>query len=343
MNRPHAAAGSALPSIAPRGAAMHSQPEKDRAHVPIEPGKPVKAKPAVLHRGMPVRDAFRAVMQAGLAHLRANEHGMLEARDPEYVHQMRVALRRLRSAVEIFGPLFPAPAVVRAESSIKWLARSLESARDWDVFVGETLPAFRRSHRARRGMAEFAGRCDALRGRAHARAQRAVRSLRYRRLGHQLAALIASGNRPVRLDDTPARAVLTGPVDDFASAILERRHGQVRKKGRQLGGQSSRELHRLRIAIKKYRYAADFFAGLYEAQPARRTLKRLARLQDILGTMNDAATAAGLTAHGFDGATGRQVSELRASLLGWSRGRSATLKRELKGAWKDFRSDGKFW
>lgn len=343
MSRPHAGAGATLASLAAPGAAVLPRTQKDRARMPIEPGKPVKARPAALRRGMPVHDAFRAVIGAGLAHLQANERGVLKARDPEYLHQMRVALRRLRSAVEIFGPLFPAPAMVRAESSIKWLSRRLEAARDWDVFMGETLPAFQRGHRARQGMAEFAARCEALRSRAHDRAQRAVRSLRYRRLGHGLAALIASRDRPGRLDDTPARAVLLGPVDDFASVILERRHGQVRKRGRRLAGQTSSELHRLRIAIKKYRYAADFFAGLYEVQPARRTLKRLARLQDILGVMNDAAAVADLTAHGFDGAPARRAGELRASLLGWSRSRAATLKRELKGAWKSLRSAGKFW
>jgi CHAD domain-containing protein len=125
--------------------------------------------------------------------------------------------------------------------------------------------------------------------------------------------------------------------------VLERRYDQVRKKGRKLGGLPPRELHRLRIAIKKFRYAADFFAGLYEAGTARQALRRLARVQEVLGAMNDAATAASLVAEGFDGARGRRVLEAKGILLGWSRGRAATLRRELDGAWKEFRATERFW
>jgi len=143
--------------------------------------------------------------------------------------------------------------------------------------------------------------------------------------------------------EPPARTALQTPVADFAAMVLESRYGQVQKKGRKLGGLSVIELHRLRIAIKKFRYAADFLAGLYEAKAARAALKRLSRLQDILGAMNDAATVAKLITRGFSRVPGQRGLEARGILLGWSRGRAATLKRELKSAWKEFRSAEKFW
>jgi CHAD domain-containing protein len=156
------------------------------------------------------------------------------------------------------------------------------------------------------------------------------------------AAWLASESWLAELD-ADAAAVLQSPVGGFATAVLQRRYDQVRKKGRKLGELSAAELHRLRIAVKKYRYAVDFFAGLYEPGGARQALKRLSRLQDVLGAMNDAATVANLMARGFDGARGRRVLEAKGILLGWSRGRAATLKRELRSAWKEFRSAGKFW
>jgi triphosphatase len=169
-----------------------------------------------------------------------------------------------------------------------------------------------------------------------------VRSARYRRLALSTAAWLSSEGWLSELDPE-ARAALRSPVGEFAAAVLDRRYNQVRKKGRKLGEQSPVELHRLRIAIKKFRYAADFFAALYEPGAARQALKRLSRLQDVLGAMNDAATVANLMAGAFDGARGKRVLEAKGILLGWSRGRAATLRRELKSAWKEFRSAEKFW
>ena len=89
----------------------------------------------------------------------------------------------------------------------------------------------------------------------------------------------------------------------------------------------------MRIAIKKLRYAAVFFAGLYGTKAARDSLKRLARLQDILGRMNDAAMTGRLMAH----------DSAKDNLQGWSRARTAALRHELKRAWKQYRSAEKFW
>ena len=99
----------------------------------------------------------------------------------------------------------------------------------------------------------------------------------------------------------------------------------------------------LRIAVKKFRYAADFFSGLYEGGPVRAALKRLSRLQDMLGAINDSMTVANLIAQGFDAAGDQHVPEAKGILLGWSHSRAVTLRHELKSAWKPFRTAGRFW
>jgi len=319
-----------------------SKAERGYALARGEPEAPVKARPAVLDRGMPVNEAFKAVMWANLAHLQANERGMLEGRNPEYLHQMRVALRRLRSALAVFAPPFPEPVISPVRTELKWLAASLGPARDWDVFVAETLPPIEAEFGPHEGLRDFAARCEKLRRGANQRARRAVRSARYRHLALWLAAWLGSEDWLTRADPA-ARTAWRAPIVGFAGAVLEQRYGQVLKKGRKLGGRSAIELHRLRIAIKKFRYAADFFATLYDEKAARAALKRLSGLQDILGAMNDAATVANLMSHGFGGASGRRVLEAKAILRGWSRGRAATLKRELKNAWKESRSAETFW
>jgi len=153
---------------------------------------PIKARPAVLDREMSVNDAFKSVMWATLSHLQANEPGMLAGRDPEYLHQMRVALRRIRSAFGVFAALFPGPAISPVRNELKWLAANLGPARDWDVFVTETLPPIEAQFGARGGLGAFVARCEGLRRAANARARRAARSARYRHLILRLSAWLSA-------------------------------------------------------------------------------------------------------------------------------------------------------
>jgi triphosphatase len=321
-----------------------SKAERGFALARGERSAPVKARPATLSTEMSVNDAFKEVIWASLAHLQANERGMLEGADPEYLHQMRVALRRLRSAFSVFAPLFPEEAIVPLAAELRWLAASLGPARDWDVFVTETLPPVHAEFGEHAALTAFGQQCAGLRRSAGRKAHRAAASQRYHQLVLTLASWLTAERWPAQMDDA-GRARLAAPVRDFASAVLEERYGRVRKRGRSLERLSPAELHRLRIAIKKFRYATDFFAGLYDGKRARETLKRLARLQDILGAINDAATVGSLVGEVLQhGKTSRRyAAEARGILLGWSRGQAATLRRELKTAWKPFRAAEKFW
>lgn len=307
-----------------------------------ERAAPVKAKPAALSVRMSVNEAFRAVLWASLGHLQANERGALEGEDPEYLHQMRVALRRLRSAFGVFSPPHARPVTAAAASELKWLAGALAPARDWDVFMTETLPAVGRNFAGNTGLAMLAERCERLRRSAARRARSAVASTRYQRLVLSAAGWLAAEKWLAQMHGKD-REALAEPVRRFASPVLERRYRRVRKRGRDLAQLSAAELHRLRIAVKKLRYATDFFEGLFESHKALEMHRQLARLQDILGAMNDAATAASLAARGARGMARKRVPEARTLVLGWSRRRAATLKRELEGAWKAFRNAERFW
>jgi len=315
---------------------------RGRAPSREETEAPVKARPAALDCVMSVSDAFNTVIRASVTHLRANESGMLQGRDPEYLHQMRVALRRLRSTLGVFTSILPVPKAATLRAEFKWLAARLGPARDWDVFVTETLPLIEAEFRQHDTWTSFIAHCDKLRLSAGLRARRAVRSARYRNLMRSLAAGIAPQGQLTPFGHS-TRAGLQPAIGDYAAALLEWRHQRAEKKGRRLGRQSPDALHRFRIAIKNFRYAADTFAGLFEARAAREALKRLSRLQDILGAMNDAAIAASLADRALGGKPGRRERELRRRLLAWSRGRVTTLKRGLKGAWEEFRAAKRFW
>lgn len=333
---------SSPPRTAHRTLPLRLPQAGDRASPRGETAAPVKARPAALGREMSAEEAFNAVLRAGAAHLGANENGMLQGRNPEYLHQMRVAQRRLRSALGVLAPILPIARVAKLRAELKWLGASLGPARDWDVFVTETLPLIDPGFGPRSAWNRFIARCDRLRLSAGLRSRRAVRTVRYRNLMRSLAAGIALQERPAAYGHG-VRAQLQPSLGDHAPAMLDWRYRRAEKKGRGLDKQSPGALHRFRIAIKNFRYAADTFSGLYGTPAARAALKRLSRLQDILGAMNDAATAAEFVDRALGAKPGRRERQARLRVLAWSRRRVAALRSELKDAWKEFRAAGKFW
>lgn len=331
-----------LLAAAPLAMEVRSKAERGYALALGLRAAPVKAGAAALAADMNVSDAFTAVAWSTLTHLLANERGMQEGRDPEYLHQMRVAVRRLRSALNVFSQALPQASVTPLAAELKWLTGALGPARDWDVFVYETLPPIRSAFGYSPALEHFARECSRRRGAASRNARAKVDSMRYRRLTLTLGGWLAGRDWLDQADES-TRLALARPVRDFASDTLEQRHASVRKRGRRLQLLSADELHRLRIAVKKLRYAADFFAGLYDGAQAREALKHLARLQDILGAMNDAASVASLVRQGFGAKAAATVAEARGILLGWSRGRAEALRGELKTAWNAYSGGAKFW
>ena len=303
---------------------------------------PVKARAPHIVPSMAAGDAFRAIVSAALAHLQANEPGTLAGRDPEYLHQMRVALRRMRSAFRAFAPVLPQAATAALVTEMRWLARALGPARDWNVFMGETLPPVVGAFAGHDGLAGFADDCARREQAATHRAQRAIASLRYQRMLLKLGAWLArQGWRAAA--EPPELERLDAPVTALAVEVLEQCYVAVRKRARRLERQSSAQLHRLRIAIKRLRYATDFFGALFPPVEVRRTLSRLARLQDILGAMNDAVTAADLARQALGEQPEKVAAEAYGIVIGWGRGRAAALRSELREAWRAYRECGRCW
>ena len=230
-------------SKAARGYALHGSGKP----------RPAKAEAAVLDAKMSVGVAFKEVMWAGLVNLHANEGGMLTEGNPEFVHQMRVALRRLRSALGVFSPPVPAAQTAPLAKELKWLASCLGPARDWDVFATETLPPIETEFGAHGELRAFSVRCGELRRRANARARRAVRSRRYQRLVLRLAGWIAAEEWRGAGREA-AGGALQEPVAEFAAAVLDRRYRQARARGRRLAERSPAELSPPRLAGTIHRH-----------------------------------------------------------------------------------------
>ena len=128
-------------------------------------------------------------------------------------------------------------------------------------------------------------------------------------------------------------------VTDFARKLLERRHRRLAKRGGALADGTPEERHAVRIAAKKLRYAAEFFAPLFPRKRARAYVKALAALQDVLGRANDAATATRLVVELHEDTHEPAV----AALVGWI-GAQGTATLPLSGAaWTGFTQARRFW
>ncbi|MCS6781172.1 MAG: CHAD domain-containing protein [Geminicoccaceae bacterium] len=307
---------------------------------------PRKAAKLELEPELAVAEAFRRIGRACLGHWLANEVPAADGRDVEGVHQLRVALRRLRSAFSIFRSVLPEADRERFVGELRWLLGELGPARDRDVLAHDLLPPLRGSGVLE---GELAALDDALgRGRPalYERVRAALSSRRYADLVLDLAIWLEL-ERFVDGASAEARAVLEGPVLPFARDALERRWRKAKKRCRRFEKLTAEERHALRIAIKKLRYGLDFFAGLWPGSAARKFARHLAELQDRLGHLNDVVVAEGLAravaAETRGEPAGGAVALAAGAVIGWYARATERMLREAAERWEAFAEQEPFW
>ncbi|ABE44832.1 adenylate cyclase [Polaromonas sp. JS666] len=247
---------------------------------PLAP--PVKAAMPQLPPDAGAQTVARLAIEECLAHWQANEAGFLaQPGNSEYLHQVRVAVRRLRVAC---GPLARAAhwrneALTPARSSLRELGQRLGAARDWDVFIEETWPQLA-SHlndaAARQALQETA---ELLRDTARLQARAALEGRETQRLLLQLGRCLA------RPDDAA-----THSPDDLTARLDQLDH-TLRRALPRLARLSPARLHRLRIAAKKLRYLTEFVGSRYNLGAVDDWLAWLKHAQTIFGGRNDQVVA----------------------------------------------------
>ncbi|WP_336487410.1 CHAD domain-containing protein [Methylobacterium nigriterrae] len=284
---------------------VQSKSERGFARLEDRWRRPSKAGAVVLPEEATAAQAFRLVAQACLRHLRFNEAVFLAGRDPEALHQIRVALRRLRSAFSLFKPILAQdPRSDSLRDEIKRVTEPFGRARNLDVFLETTLPAEIARRPDEPGLQDLRERLVAERDRAHDAVLATLASPEWRSLLLDLVTWIETGPW-LSLAAPPER---DASARSFAAQVLERFRRRVKRRGRHLARLDPEARHRVRIAAKKLRYGADFFASLYPAKKARKRHKAFASalsdLQDHLGALNDLATAHAVMAGLADGEAG---------------------------------------
>jgi CHAD domain-containing protein len=286
----------------------------ESCHEPGDPLCPVKAKRLPLDADATLDEAISRILSNCLAHFSANAPILRKTGDPEAVHQLRVALRRLRAFLSLLKRAVPSLDLTEITARAKVVARSLGEARDWDVFR-EGL------EKGPRGFLTdepaFFALLDAVELRRH-HAREAARAVlaepATKQMLRGLRRLIA--RRPWRESDKRTQAKASARV--FAKKALDRLHRRAMKRCSGLASLPPEVRHGARIALKKARYAAEFFESLFDAKPARAYLRELSAVQDRLGEDNDRATAKRLLLEITQTDTAQDTLRAACFLRGWS-------------------------
>lgn len=222
--------------------------------------------------------AGRKLILADTIRLIALEDGARISDDPEFIHDMRVATRRMRSVLRLLSPYYSTKQVRRLIKRLRWLARKLGMVRDLDVLLLDL------SMRAEPALSGIVERVQHKRGKAHKKLAAALDSSDYAALIDKLTAFALETADP--LADTPPLPV---EVRHVVPVLLHQRLAAVRgfdtllENGAQPGFDT---LHALRIEFKQLRYATAAFKDVLGGT-ADAFVGEIKAIQDHLGRLND--------------------------------------------------------
>jgi triphosphatase len=303
-----------------------------------------KAARLQLAKDATVDAAITAIFAECFEHWTFNEAAALHGLDPEGVHQMRVALRRMRSALSDFKQVIPAAQVAWLKRETEWLIENLGPARDWDIFLIELLKPVEMARPGDTGLAELRTAAEAEQANGYEKLRIALGSRRYSVLLRRMHEWLRAGQW--REGRNERRKSLNRPVQKLARQLLEKRHKRALKIGRSFEKLSVQERHRLRIALKKLRYTAEFCRSLFRKKHEKEYLHALAEVQNGLGLINDIAVADHLLEHiaaSLEHNRTRHLCTAAGLVAGWHARSASIAEQEAKAIWRQFGDCAVFW
>jgi CHAD domain-containing protein len=307
-------------------------PSRKSAPKPASRAKPVRPRQRPspnprLNGSMACDTAFRVVARRHLENLSANQDATCNG-DPTALHQMRIALTHLRTAILFFSPMVNDPIRDEIRDELKWLNSELGAVRDLDVAVErikslndkrpQALPAFHSWNEKRAD--------------GHRHLARMLRSVRYGWLVEQASGWIENGPWSTKTGKQAARQC-AAPIGAYSAAKITEWEEKLLKKSRKLRKMGTKKRHGLRLLNKRLTYSIDSLEDLFADKrfsKQKTALKQLRKAQRSLGELNDGARGHAL-------ATELQQNGVRTPLqfLGPKR-----KKRLLKKAAKSYRKLG---
>jgi inorganic triphosphatase YgiF len=330
--------------LAPVKLALKSKSQQGYDLITDEPWRAFRGSKIVLEHDASIVAAFQVIGRSVLRHIAANEPAVRVA-DPEGVHQMRVGVRRLRAAMAVFSDLLRCKQTEQIKRGLKWLSGKLGPVRDLDVFLKGPIELFENADSPTAGLPELKREMIYRRDIAAESAKIAIATARYRLLIFNILEWIEDGKWLKQ-----SRSHGDRKIRPFAADLFQRRTKKARKKARRAGEVDAPARHKLRIAIKKLRYALYFFESLYSRNGSAKALSRyknyLRDLQDNLGALNDIAVHQKLAikfAAGVSGPKPELVSFAAGMIAGCERSEIQPILAEVTRTARKLRRAKKFW
>lgn len=299
--------------------------------------QPVMARAPLLDALVPAQEAFSVILFECLAHASANVPAVLEAGDSAGLHQLRIGLRRLRTALSGFGKTLPE--LMALNERAKAIANAVGPARDLDVFLDTLFAPAVAQLGPQSGFEILHGRALRARDKAWAQAVAEIAKPDFAKFQDDVAAAASaklwSGDGTLKL----------GSV---APHLLTTHLKRAKKRGHRIVEATVPERHALRIALKKLRYTGEFFAPLYKKKAVRSFAGSLKELQDLLGLLNDVAQVRMIVGRLMmdktaDASVQADISHAAGLLLGWHQARAEPVLHKATKRWKAFAKTEPFW
>ena len=265
--------------------------------------------------------ALIANVGAAVAQIQANARGAALGRDPEYLHQLRIGIRRLRSSLRAFRELVRRRRASCLDRELRATLRALGPVRDWDVFLqSQFAPVLQREAYARR-----------------AAAQRTVRRIltqaRFQSLLRRVLDWIRS--EPWRASADPG-----APLGTFGARALQRLYDAPCGAAARIDWSNAKRRHRVRIRLKRLRYGSECFAAGFAPEAMYGFQHRLRAMQHLLGELNDITVQQRLLRElGHGTGLARPIARAQTRLAA----RERTLTGAIPKAWSKLESHPLYW
>ena len=293
-----------------------------------------------MEAGMTAEEAYADILRACLDCCAHNRLATIASDDPEGPHQLRVVLRRLRSAFKVFAPLADGARTRHLDAEARRIGQLVGALRDVDVLISDIVqPAAASAPDGARALVATL-EMRRVKTRAHVVAGLSDPSVN--------AFLLDLGRyaetRGWLAEDIDQTARLAQPVGRFAAKALGKRWSSCAKAAQKLEKLTIEERHALRKKLKSLRYAVEFFSGLAKGKKLRPFLDELKALQDVFGYLNDVAMARRLADIDPGTRPDRDQTLLAAGyVMGWHQANADHAWGGAQARWKALENVEKWW
>ena len=296
--------------------------------------EPERADPVRLMRKNTCAQAFSAIPQSVARQILVNRQAVLETDDPDAVHQLRIGLRRLRSALRALQPLVDRGSLRAFERSARDMGRRVGTLRDADVMISGIKAPMEAAANDKTGFSELHGALVRDRQDKRDEVRAALRGPAWSKLQLYLTLW------PLTLEENPE---LSKPVAKHARKVLCKAWKKSAKLAQDLDRLDAEHRHEMRKALKNLRYQAEFLAPLFGRRDTHRFIEQLKTLQDVFGYINDVRMAPGLVEVQKRRDAGINAARAAAYAVGRHEAEAAHAWRQAPKAWKRLERSPRFW